>query len=70
VENKVQFLTELAERRSLCPGPWLIFGDFNMILHASDKNNDNINKSIMGRFREFVNDMELRGVYMHGRLYT
>jgi hypothetical protein len=36
-EDKIQFLIEQAERRSLWPGPWLVIGDFNMILRASEK---------------------------------
>ncbi|XP_071678199.1 uncharacterized protein [Lolium perenne] len=53
-EEKRQFLRELTERRSRCPGPWLLIGDFNMILRASEKNNLNINRSVMNSFREFV----------------
>jgi hypothetical protein len=33
--GKTQFIQELGERRVLCPGPWLVLGDFNMILRAS-----------------------------------
>jgi hypothetical protein len=57
--DKVQFLTELAERRSLCPGPWLLIGDFNMILHTSEKNNENLRTTTMARFRDFVHDQAL-----------
>jgi hypothetical protein len=49
-EEKIQFLTELAERRSLCPGGWLLIGDFNMILRASEKNNTNLDRASMTRF--------------------
>ena len=41
-ERKINFLNELSERRSLCPGPWLVLGDFNLILYAADKNNSNL----------------------------
>ena len=64
------FLQELEERRSLCPGAWLLIGDFNMILHASEKNNNNLDRANMNRFREFVSGLELKDVYMHGRLFT
>jgi hypothetical protein len=33
-EDKLSFLQELAERRILCPRPWLLLGDFNMILYT------------------------------------
>jgi exonuclease III len=69
-EDKISFLRELSERRSLCPGPWIIIGDFNMILFASEKNNDNLDRNMMARFRAFVQQHELKDQYMHGRLYT
>ena len=69
-EDKIRFLAELEERRVLCPVPWLIIGDFNMILNASDKNNLNLDQSMMRRFRDFVNTLELKDMYLHGRLFT
>jgi hypothetical protein len=48
----------------------MIIGDFNMILHASEKNNENLNRGVMARLREFVCREELKEVYMHGRTYT
>ena len=68
--DKIQFLQQLTERRSLCPGPWLLLGDFNMILHAAEKNNDNLNRRMMARFRDFVNGRELKEIYLHGRQFT
>jgi hypothetical protein len=46
-EDKVRILTELTERRNLCPGAWLLIGDFNMILRASEKNNENLDRASM-----------------------
>ena len=69
-EAKIQFLAELEVRRSLCPGPWLLIGDFNMILCAADKNNGNLDRANMARFRAFVNKLELKEMYMHGRTFT
>jgi exonuclease III len=68
--DKRAFLDELSTRRSLCPGPWLIIGDFNMILHACEKNNENLDRRTMAAFRNFVNMEELKEVYMHGRTFT
>lgn len=44
---KTQFLEELTVRRMACPGPWMVLGDFNMILRASEKNNMNLNRAMM-----------------------
>jgi hypothetical protein len=69
-EDKLSFLTEFTERRSLCPGPWMVVGDFNTILFASEKNNENLDRFMMARFRRFVQELELKDLYMHGRLFT
>lgn len=41
-----------------------------MILRAAEKNNININRAMMAKFRSFVDDHELKELYMHGRTYT
>lgn len=69
-ELKTQFLLDLYSRRTLCPGPWMVLGDFNMILRASEKSYDHINRAMMNRFRSFVDDHELKELYMHGRMFT
>ena len=48
----------------------MVLGDFNMIIRATDKYNTNINRRMMGKFRDFVDDHELKEMYMHGRRYT
>ena len=58
--QKIMFLDELAARRQLCPGPWLVWGDFNMILHAADKNNALLDRRMMSRFKRFVEDNALK----------
>jgi hypothetical protein len=69
-EEKIVFLEELTVRRSLCPKPWVVAGDFNMILNASEKNNENLDRNMMRRFRAFVHEHELKDLYMHGQTYT
>ncbi|XP_073354843.1 uncharacterized protein [Aegilops tauschii subsp. strangulata] len=64
------FLTELQVFRSTCAGPWLVGGDFNIIVFASDKNNGRLNDRSMSRFRRFIPDMELSVIYLHGRRYS
>jgi exonuclease III len=68
--DKIAFLAELREIRRLRPEPWLLCGDFNMIYKDEDKNNDNLHRHMMGRFRRFINDCVLKEVYLHGRRYT
>lgn len=41
------FLEELRARRLACQGPWMVLGDFNMILRASEKSNANLNRRMM-----------------------
>ena len=69
-EEKVEFLRQIVERRTLTPGAWLAIGDFNMIMRASEKNNNNLDRGMMTRFRNMVHQLELKELYMHGRLYT
>jgi hypothetical protein len=47
-----------------------VLGDFNLILDAADKNNNNINRRNMARFRQAVADLELLDIHLHGRRYT
>ena len=68
--DKIAFLANLHDTRSCCAGPWLIGGDFNMIASAEDKNNGNLHRAAMRRFRNFIADEELQDIYLHGRRYT
>lgn len=61
-EQKIEFLEELRTRRAACIGPWMNLGYFNMILCASEKSNNNINRRIMNKLRAFVDGMELKEV--------
>uniref|UniRef100_A0A453HYZ6 Endonuclease/exonuclease/phosphatase domain-containing protein n=1 Tax=Aegilops tauschii subsp. strangulata TaxID=200361 RepID=A0A453HYZ6_AEGTS len=67
---KVAFLEELREFRADCPGPWMLCGDFNLILCSEDKNTSNLNRRMMGKFRRLVNDLALKEVYLNVRRYT
>jgi endonuclease/exonuclease/phosphatase family metal-dependent hydrolase len=68
--DKPAFITELQELRSLCSGPWLLTGDFNMIYRAEDKNNNRLNRQLMGQFRHFINEADLKELHLNGRLFT
>jgi exonuclease III len=64
------FLQELRGVRACRIGPWLVGGDFNLIYKAKDKNNDRLNRRLMGMFRRFLQEMELAELHLTGRLYT
>lgn len=68
--EKIQFLRELRDICAACPGPWAIASDFNLIYRSEDKNNDNLDKAMMGRFWKLLNDLELKEVHLLGRRYT
>lgn len=68
--EKIRCLEELAERRLLCPGPWLAIGDYNLILNASDKSNTSIDRRMMGRFWCFVDVHGLKEMFLHGCQFT
>lgn len=64
--EKVLFLQELRDIRSLCSGPWLVAGDFNLIYQAADKNNNNLDRAMMGSFRKFWVTRKLRKFLLWG----
>jgi len=70
MDEKIQFLQELRDIRGGCPDPWVLVGDFNLIYKEEDKNNDNYNRAMMGRFRRLINDLAIKEIPLHGRKYT
>jgi hypothetical protein len=69
-QAKINFLQELRDIRSQCAGPWLIAGDFNLIYRIEDKNNLNLYRAMMGRFRRWINDLSLKELPLLGRRFT
>lgn len=70
-EQKIQFLEELTWVGQQCvQGAWCIVGDFNLLAAESDKNNGNVNRGLINRFRGLLNTLELRELYLFGRRYT
>ena len=67
---KLAFIQELRTIRASCSGPWAVGGDFNLIYRAEDKNNSNLDRAMMGRFRRLLNDLELKELELLGRRYT
>lgn len=68
--EKLRFLQELRDIRSACSGPWAVVGDFNLIYQDQDKNNTNLNRRMMGRFRRVINDLALHELHLNGRSFT
>jgi hypothetical protein len=69
-EEKISFLQELRDVRAFCSGPWLVAGDFNLIYQAADKNNANLDHAMMGRFRRFLDDVEIKEIPLLGQKFT
>src|SRR4051812_8528110 len=44
IPDKINFLAALSARWDLCPGPWLLIGDFNLILQDANKHNSHIHR--------------------------
>lgn len=57
-------------RSPSCRNSATLCGDFNLIYRDEDKNNGNVNRRMMGRFRRVLNDLALKEVYLNGRRYT
>lgn len=68
--DKAAFLDELKVLQQTCFSPWLLCGDFNLILQDSDKNNGRLHRSWLRRFRSTIDDLQLAELHLNGRLYT
>ena len=66
----IEFLRELRTLKSIVGQKWLVIGDFNLILTAEDKSNNNLNRRLMGEFRSTLNYLELKEINLRGRKYT
>lgn len=68
--RKEEFLQEMLSLKPVAGLPWLILGDFNLIYKASDKNNLNLNRRLMGKFRAALDQCELMEICLQNRRYT
>jgi hypothetical protein len=69
-EVKQVFLTELISLKPNPARPWVTLGDFNQIYAARDKNNLNLNRRNMGRFRHALDGCELFELTLQNRKLT
>lgn len=68
--EKISFLNDLQMLCMNSPLSLVLLGDFNLIAAAADKSNGNINRGLVNAFRGFINALELKDMYLHGRRYT
>ena len=68
--EKAEFMEELVDIRELHAGPWIIAGDFNLLVNPHDKNNDAVNRRMLAKFRRKTSLLELKEMYRSGRSYT
>jgi len=67
--DKPEFLDELINSRPRGSKLWLCLGDFNLIWEAHDKNNNNINRGLMRRFRQVLDASELMEIKLQNRRF-
>jgi exonuclease III len=68
--RKPAFLIELQQLKPPAQTTWLVVGDFNMIYQTSDKNNLNLNRRLMGTFRQAINLCQLSEYNLQNRQFT
>lgn len=68
--EKIDFMQELVDVRELQAGPWLLAGDFKLLVNPEDKSNNRTNRRMLARFRAKLNLLELKELYLNGRRYT
>lgn len=69
-QNKTRFIQELKSLKDTVAQKWLITGDFNLIYKAEDKNNNRLNRRLMGGFKQALEHLELKELSLNGRKYT
>jgi hypothetical protein len=68
--RRQSFLNELVAVHAQVTGPWLVIGDFNLILNDVDKNKPRVNRSWMRRFKVALDSSYLREIKLVGRRFT
>jgi len=68
--EKIPFLNHMRNLKPPDGTRWLILGDFNLIYKVRNKNNRNINLSLMRRFRRTIDYYELKEINLQNRKYT
>jgi hypothetical protein len=64
------FIRELRQLKHQIQASWLIMGDFNLNYKNANKNNGQLNRRLMLRFRRALNHMEVKEIQLLGRKFT
>ena len=67
---KEDFFAELLASKPAAGTMWLVLGDFNQIFRARDKNNTNINRRRMNKFKATLDNCDLKPIHLQNRRYT
>jgi endonuclease/exonuclease/phosphatase family metal-dependent hydrolase len=68
--RKDDFFVELVAQKQPVGVRWLVLGDFNQIRRPRDKNNANVNRSCINRFRTALQTCELHEIHLQNRSFT
>jgi len=68
--EKMLFMDEIKQLKPSMRASWMLLGDFNLIYRASDKNNPNVNRRLMNKFKSIIDELEIKELHLHGRRFT
>jgi len=68
--EKMLFMDEIKQLNPSMRASWMLLGDFNLIYRASDKNNPNVNRRLMNKFKSIIDELEIKELHLHGRRFT
>jgi hypothetical protein len=64
------FITKLSRKCMVATLLLVLEGDFNLIRRSSDKNSDNVNRSLMDKFNIFIDLHQLQEIRRFGPRFT
>jgi hypothetical protein len=68
-EEKIESLQELVGFKGVVVDAWMILGVVNLICSAMDMSNNNLNYRMVRRFRNTIDDLELKEIpFCKGRI--
>jgi exonuclease III len=70
IPDKELFIQELLQIGASMNLPWIVNGDFNLVLDQADKSNGRVNRRLMNKFKHAINSLALQDMPLQGRKYT